>query len=99
MQICYEYASSMGPAGLMFEGFKEMYDGGHGCPDADYTNLGYSDDPTPASIAKAKSSARETEVIDIWDPTAVHDQVRRASAHICTCRDRECTDLLPSQEL
>lgn len=97
MQICYEYASNMGPAGLMFEGFKEMYDSGHGCPDADYTNLGYSEDPTPASIAKAKSSARETEVIDIWDPTAAHDQVRRASAHICTCRCGDCMALSPVQ--
>ena len=74
MQICYEYASHMGPAGLMFEGFQEMYDSGHGCPDTDYTNLGYSDDPTPASIAKAKSSAREAETIDIWDPTAFQPQ-------------------------
>ena len=80
MQICYEYASHMGPAGLMFEGFQEMYDSGHGCPDTDYTNLGYSDDPTPASIAKAKSSAREAETIDVWDPTAFPQQQGEAPA-------------------
>ena len=76
VQICYEYSSHMSPSGLMFEGFKEMYDSGHGCADTDYTNLGYSNDPTPATIAKAKSSARDTDSIDIWDPTAVQQQVR-----------------------
>lgn len=80
MQICYEYSSHMGPAGLMFEGFQDMYDSGHGCPDTDYTNLGYSDNPTPASIAKAKSSAREAETIDIWDPTAFQQQQSEAQA-------------------
>lgn len=80
MQICYEYASHMGPAGLMFEGFQEMYDSGHGCPDTDYTNLGYSADPTPASIAKAKSSAREAETIDIWDPAASQQQQQGEAA-------------------
>ena len=77
VQICYEYASHMGPAGLSFGGFQGMYDNGHGCPETDYSNLGYKDDPTPASIAKAKREARDTESIDIWDPSAVQQQVRQ----------------------
>lgn len=79
MQICYEYASHMSPAGLMFTGFKEMYDCGHGCPDADYSNLGYKEDPTPASIAKAEADAERLQKIDIWDPTANVQQVQPTS--------------------
>ena len=79
MQICYEYASHMSPAGLMFTGFKEMYDCGHGCPDTDYSNLGYKEDPTPASIAKAEAKAEQLQIIDIWDPTANAQQVQPTS--------------------
>ena len=76
MQICYEYSSHMGPAGLMLKGFKEMYDSGHGCPDTDFTNLGFEEKPTPASIAKARSHAQDAEQMDMWDPKAALQRVR-----------------------
>ncbi len=74
----------MGPAGLSFGGFKDMYDNGHGCPETDYSNLGYKDDPTPASIAKAKRDAQDTESIDIWDPSAAQQQVRQLNHNAIT---------------
>ncbi len=79
MQICYEYAGHMGPAGLMFTGFKEMYDCGHGCPDADYSNLGYREDPMPASIVKADAQAEQLPKVDIWDSPAKAQQVHPTS--------------------
>ncbi|CAK0785712.1 hypothetical protein CVIRNUC_008923 [Coccomyxa viridis] len=79
-QICYEYASFMGPAGLMFKGFKEMYDSGHGCPDTDYSNLGYDATPGTANLATATALAQVARAIDVWDPDGAARKKEEASA-------------------
>ena len=79
VQICYEYASFMGPAGLMREGFKEMYDSGHGCPDTDYSNLGYDATPGTANLATATALAHVARAIDVWDPEGAARKARPLS--------------------
>ena len=82
MQICYEYASFMGPAGLMFKGFKEMYDSGHGCPDTDYSNLGYDATPGTANLATATALAQVARAIDVWDPDGAARKARPLSPNV-----------------
>ena len=81
-QICYEYASFMGPAGLMLEGFKEMYDSGHGCPDTDYSNLGYDATPGTANLATATALAQVARAIDVWDPDGAARKARPLSPNV-----------------